>query len=81
MPNVIIFLYCVCSFRRQLQLPRGPVPHEAVGELSPDPELPPFDPDRCRFLGLLLDGHRVRAGENQPRGHHATGGVVTGGTR
>ena len=31
-------------------------------------------------MGLLLDGHRVRARENQPRGRHTPSYVVAGWT-
>ena len=44
-------------------------------------ELPALHPDRVRVLGLVLDGHRVRAGEDQPRGRHVARHVVSSWTR
>ena len=46
----------------QLQLPRCPIPHEEVGQLSPDPELFTLHPYRGHLLGQLLDGPRLCAG-------------------
>ena len=44
-------------------------------------ELPALHPDGVRLVGLLLDGHRVGAGEDQPRGRHPPSNVVAGRTR
>ena len=66
---------------RQLQLPCCPVPHAPLGQLPPDPELPALHPDRGRILGLLLDGHRVRPGQDQPGRHHTPRRFLAGRIR
>ena len=49
--------------------------------IQPKTELPALHPDGVRVVGLLLDGHRVGAGEDQPRGRHPPRDVVAGWAR
>lgn len=74
-PEFVMFLLYTRNYLfafRQLQLPGGPVPPVPLRRLPHGPVLHPDHPDCGHLLGLILDGRRLRAGENYARRDDST---------